>query len=171
MKTERAADEVERWSSIEALQDFLKTRLTAPWGHFTFLAFFIIGIIGVGGFGLWKEFYTAFHLDKWSAIPFISALQTYFPAIAVASTFELVTAEKHPKYVRSFAFVMTLLIFALAFLTAMPISVAIALSFGILGAIVAIALWVIGNAENAAYQDPPPGNCGNRWRYGEGKSR
>lgn len=96
-------------NSFDPLKAFLLDRLLTPLGHFSFWTYFILAIIGLGAVGVWVE------VVRWKLAPepetsgIITAIDTYFPAVAAGATLQLVMASRE-KYVRSFSILMASII-------------------------------------------------------------
>jgi hypothetical protein len=118
----------------------------------TFVIFFVVGVVVAGALGIWWHVYVALVHGHWKIYPFRQALQTYSPAVAIPSSFELIISADHPKFVRSFAIFAgaVAVVVAMVAAAAPPI---LSLVLGLAGAALAWLMWVVANAENRAYQD------------------
>lgn len=150
------SDGAESWNSCKALWKFLKKRRDAPRGNFTFYVFLIFAVVGGGGVGIWVALIQAISTGHWEMRTIVSSLYTYFPAVAMASAFELILPDSSQKYVRSFALASISILTVLAIVTAIMPPGPMSLCFAISGVGLAIAFWWIANAENKTLYDPPP---------------
>lgn len=143
-------------NSFAPLKAFLLTRLETPLGHFSFWTYFILAIIGLGAVGVWVE------VVRWKLAPepetsgILTAIYTYFPAVAAGATLQLVMASRE-KYVRSFSILMASIIGAVA----LPHSVGLvreigAFSWGFFGTVLALVLWWVANGTNQDFLDSTP---------------
>ena len=148
-------------SSFPLLFEELGNRWKAPQGHVSFWVYLILAIILAGAIGIWVEVYRAFNIDKFDATGIITAIYTYFPAIAAGSSIQLIMEldREDEKHLRSFS----LFCGALILLLTLPFfsgskSIAWLWSCGIAGALLSIWLWWIANAYSKAFQDFDPEN-------------
>lgn len=143
-------------NSFASLKAFLLTRLSTPLGHVSFWTYFILAIIGLGAVGVWVE------IVRWMLAPeaetsgILTAIYTYFPAVAAGATLQLVMASRE-KYVRSFSILMASLIGA----ATVPHSVGLvkettAFSWGLCGSLLALTLWWVANGTNQDFLDSTP---------------
>ncbi len=142
------------WNSFSALGQFILSRLTGPTKHFSFWFYFVVAVAGFGAFGVWVVVYNVNEAD-WKLESLFSALYTYFPAIAMASAFDLILPDTR-KYVRSFAIAVAVLSFLLAIFTATLSIPLLRFGCGLLGCAVALFLWWVANGDNPNLRDVPP---------------
>ena len=138
---------------------FIKRRSKAPLRHFSFFAFFIIGIIVAGGLGIWLTLWEYCTSSSNQLNDIVRSIATYFPAIATASLFELICPDENEKYIRSFALFAGVLILILFVFTVNLNPGSISLFVGLLGVAVSLFLWWIANAENDSLRDKAPDNA------------
>ena len=128
-----------------------------PAGHTGFWCYLVVVGILVGGIGVWISIYR----DRtWLSV--VGSLLTYFPAIAAASCFELVHADKHPepKFARNVAiFSAATLGLAAVLISTNPPGFLTCL-FGSLASLFALALWWLANANNPTLRDDPIASVG-----------
>ena len=148
-------------SSFPLLFAELGNRWKAPQGQVSFWVYLILAIILAGAIGVWVEVYRAFNAEKFDAAGIITAIYTYFPAIAAGSAIQLIMEldKEDEKHIRSFS----LFCGALVLLLTLPFfsgtkSAGWLWSCGIAGAILSIWLWWIANAYSKAVQDFDPEN-------------
>lgn len=137
------------WEHWVSLRDFYFERLRSPIRHPTFIIYFFIAVLGVGGCGVW--------VSLWSDVTVIGAsLYTYFLALTAASAFDLLLSDGHPKYVRATAITVGIIIALLAGCMMLHPKTCWSIVVGILGSLIAALLWWIANAENPKLSDAPP---------------
>jgi len=130
--------------------EYLKKQFASPIRHPTFLLYLLIAVIGAGGLGIWVSMY------RQDMGNFIVSLFTYFPAIAMASGFELILKEDQRKFVKSGAFAMASILILIAILVAsLPVGIA-SLIIGVIGYVLSLAFWWVANAENTILHDTSP---------------
>ncbi|MDP2450746.1 MAG: hypothetical protein Q8M93_04735 [Polaromonas sp.] len=140
----------------------LQKRTFEPFGHFSFVAYFLLAVCAVGGTGIWLEAYSYFLLPPDptgtpnSLSPLRTAVITFFPALAGSASLQLIWAENNQKSLRAFA---VLVIFALTIVAVfIAPSVAVhhktALWVGGFASIVALWTWWIANAHQKDLLDP-----------------
>lgn len=135
------------WQHWVGLRDFFIERLRGPVKNPTFIIYFIVAILGVGGIGIWSS------LSSLDGTIIGASLYTYFLALAAASAFDLVLAEKQRKYIRAITIAIGVVIITLAIrMIAHPIG-AFSIGCGIGGYAVATLLWWIANADNPNLSD------------------
>lgn len=140
-------------NSFVLLWNYLCEQFRAPMGHFSYWVYFIVAVLGAGGLGIWVELYK---LKTASNVPgVITAIYTYFLAVAAGAAFQIGFEENSRKYVRSFAFLSVVVIMAPAFLQAAGImkSELTSLVVGALWCLAALALWWIANGKNVSLHD------------------
>ena len=135
--------------------DFLRHRWNNPKGNTTFHFYFWIAVVGVGGAGVWAEFIPPLVRGTWdwNWKGLAAGLYTFFPAIAVASAFDLILPDKQLRSVRAFGAGVLLFALSWLFLCANIPEPCISILAGIVGAIASLAVWRIANGLNPALQD------------------
>lgn len=149
-----AGAEQESITSWVTLFRELRKRTVEPASHASYVMYFCVAVVLVGGSGVWLEMhsYLFFAPTPEQPIPSTSALRiaviTFFPALAGSSCMQLIWAENQHKSLRAFA------ITALALLTGVVIAIApsvvsnsAALWTGVAASIVALWTWWIANAK------------------------
>lgn len=132
----------------------LRKRTVEPVFHASFVMYFCVAVLLVGGLGVWFEMHSYLFYVPTPEHPLPSsaslriAVVTFFPALAGSSCLQLIWAEDHHKSLRAFA------ITALAALTAVVLAIApssvsdsAALSTGVVASIIALWTWWIANAK------------------------
>ena len=132
----------------------LRKRTVEPLSHASFVMYFCVAVVLVGGAGVWFETHSyVFHVPTAEhPLPSSSALRiaviTFFPALAGSSCMQLIWAEDHHKSLRAFAITalaaLTGLVFAIA---PSAVSNSAALWTGLVASIVALWTWWIANAK------------------------
>jgi uncharacterized membrane protein len=160
MPTNTNLVQVNHWEEFYAV---LKERLNKPSKHPTFIMYFFGIIIVLGGFGIFESIVSSSVQGKFKeeALPMslISAMYTYFVAIGATAAVDLILSYKQRKFLLMFFLVCSLFVFLCAIL---------AVIFGIflkdpnsafypalIGYILALFLWWIGNANNSNLLDTP----------------
>ena len=139
-------------NSFSLLKRFLTGRLFSPVGHFSFWVYLFLAVVGFSGLGVWVEVYR-FWRGTGDMHAVLTALYTYFPAVAVSAALQLDLDENDRKYVRSFAFIAFVLTVGMALMHAAELFGRAALVFGILGSVMSTLLWWIGNGANPSFRD------------------
>lgn len=143
-------------NSFAPLMAFLRHRFSTPLGHFSFWTYFVLAVIALGAVGIWVE------VVRWWLAPepdpsgILTAIYTYFPAVAAGATLQLIMASPE-KYVRSFSILMA----ALIAVAVLPHSVGLvketgAFSWGAFGTALALCLWWVANGTNQDFLDSTP---------------
>src|SRR3546814_848149 len=88
-------------NSFRKLRAELWTRLTNPMGQVSFWVALLIGVVLLGGCGIWVE------IIKWKFFNQTlngveTALHTFFPVLACTATMQVIMVEHEKKYLRSF---------------------------------------------------------------------
>jgi hypothetical protein len=143
-------------NSFVLLGQYLWVRIVAPLDQFSFWAYLVVAIVGTGALGVWVELIR--YLDNQSAKQIdalITAIFTFFPALACASSMQLVFGPLE-KHVRSFAIVSMALLTLLGVVNLMGrLGHTSAIIFGVLACFFSIFLWWIANALNTELRDRP----------------
>lgn len=136
----------------------LKGRLRRPWRHPTFVMYFLVIIVIVGGFGLLEPL-VSYWLGKLraDALPgaLVSATYTYFAAIAATAAVDLILSYHQRKYLLMFFLMCSVVVFLCALFAAILGNPAKAAYPSVLGYFLALFLWWVGNANNANLLDTP----------------
>lgn len=134
------------------LWNFLKKRLKSPIAHPSYIFYFILVVVGVGGIGVWK----AAVIDQ-SVVDTTSNLMTFFPALAGASAFELALNKGIIKAARMLTILVGgILVVAIIVMWNYPDNL-LSLFVGLICATVSLTLWWIANADNGKLLEEPPG--------------
>ncbi|MGQ3055812.1 MAG: hypothetical protein ACT6T0_01290 [Nevskia sp.] len=133
----------------------LKRRTKQPAEHPTFLIYFVLSVVTLGGAGIWFEVYSFFYAAKNPNLePLRTALTTFFPAIAGSTTLQLILAENN-RSLKAFAILCLFLVAGAALITA-PKSAAVdvfAMIVGIGTSLFACWIWWITNADTPEFKD------------------
>lgn len=143
-------------NSFELLGDFLSERWRTPIGHVSFWTYLLIAIVGAGAVGVWVEIVRWMLSPKNEASGILTAIYTYFPAIAAGAALQL-QMDAQDKPIRSFSIFCT----ALAGVLVLPHSLGLvessgAFVIGLFGTGFAIWLWWIANGCNPSFLDSNP---------------
>ena len=145
-------------SSWKALLGELKRRTLEPLGHPSFVIYFVVAVVIIGGIGLWLELYKYIFFatssgEKDPVSPLRTAVITFFPALAGTACLQIVWAE-HQKAIRSFG----ILFLCLMTVTALAISPSAignhaALIIGGFSSVAALWTWWVANANQKELLD------------------
>lgn len=141
----------------------LKKRTTEPFSHASFVIYFFVAVIVIGGIGFWIELYNYLILatpnsgQESSVSALRTSVITFFPALAGSACLQLVWAESHQKSLRAFGILFLCLttVIALAISPAAIVNSS-ALLFGFFSSIVALWIWWIANAKQKDLLDIDP---------------
>jgi hypothetical protein len=143
-------------SSFEQLGAFLWERLSTPVGHVSFWTYFVLAIVIFGAAGIWVEAYRFFIAPQPEPSGILTAIYTYFPAVAAGATLQLVMASQD-KHVRSFSMFAAVVIGIAAVPHALGLVAKTAsFSWGLFGTAAALLLWWIANGANQDFLDSAP---------------
>ena len=153
---DREDDTVNHWQEFRVT---LKERLRGPCRHPTFVMYFVGIIVVVGGFGLLEPIVSCWVFGTLKPDAFPQALEratyTYFIAIAATAAVDLVLSYRQRKSLLMFFVLCSLTVLLCAFLAASLGNPGVAKYPSILGYVLALFLWWVGNAENANLLDTP----------------
>lgn len=141
----------------------LKKRTLEPFSHASFVIYFVVAVIAIGGVGFWIELYSyLLHVTQTpeQTDPLASlrtAVITFFPALAGSACLQLVWAENHQKSLRAFG----VLFLCLMTVIALAISPSVvgnrwALILGSISSIASLWTWWIANAKQQDLLDIDP---------------
>ena len=145
--------------SFSLLFPELSRRWKTPLKHVSFWTYLLVAILGIGAVGFWVETVRFALAEKSEIDSILTALYTYFPAIAAGAGLQLFMDSKREEmqYMRSFSI---LSIFIVGIFT-VPYSTGIAKSlwaaiWGGVGVVVSIWLWWMANGCNPSFLDIDP---------------
>lgn len=143
-------------NSFRLLRDYLYEQLAAPLNQFSFWAYLVLAVVIFGGLGVWVEVYKLVRHSPAGVGGFLSALYTYFPAIAFASSMQLVIREDQHRYVRSFALLVGTVLLGIAILHALQSwSETTSVITGVVACAISLLFWWITNATDSNLHDDP----------------
>lgn len=149
-------DAMSHWQELGAT---LKERLRSPCSHPTFVMYFFGIIVIVGGFGLLEPMASCWIFRTLKPDAFPQALEratyTYFIAIAATAAVDLVLSYRQRKSLLMFFVLCSVTVLLCAFLAAALANPGVAKYPTIVGYVLALFLWWIGNAKNASLLDLP----------------
>lgn len=142
------------------LRETLKARFIKPWGHPTFVMYFVIIIVVIGSFGIIEPVLLHYAFKSMNggdaARMLISASYTYFVAIAATAAVGSVLSLRHQKSLLMFFICSSFAVVALAFWAACARDKTLwALLPSAAGYLLALFLWWVGNADNVDLLDDP----------------
>lgn len=140
-------------NSFVMLGAYLRGQLLAPVRHVSFWVYLIIAIFVAGALGIYVELFK-FMNGASDLGGLLTAIYTYFPAIAAGAGLQMMLAERE-KYVRSFAIIASTLLVLLTLLHAFKVygKPQVSLVFGIVGIVSSTLFWWIANGGNQSFQD------------------
>ena len=142
------------------LGNALKRRTLEPFAHVSFVIYFIVAVVIIGGIGVWMELY-AFFLPSAQPIasseplvPLRSAVVTFFPALTASACLQLIWAENDHKFLRSFGVLFLTLMTTIALLISPhAMGNSSALTVGIIASMGSLWMWWIANAKQNDFLD------------------
>lgn len=143
-----------RWA---ALRHELALRAVEPIEHPTFVIYFLVIVVGVGGIGTWVEL---FKLTRPQGISnpldgLITSLITFFFALVGTSCTQLIIEESESKALRALTLFFLFLAFVGAVLAAAGVGSGQAGIFPwTFASIAALAIWWLANAKSPGLRDP-----------------
>ncbi|HQV12513.1 MAG TPA: hypothetical protein PKW52_14310 [Nitrospira sp.] len=146
-------------SSFPLLLQELGRRWKAPVGQVSFWVYLAVSVLGVGAIGIWVEVSRAVDASKFDANGLVTAIYTYFPAIAAGSALQLMmdaSKEEH-KFLRSFCVASS----AIVVLLTLPFfrgsnNMILLWLCGVIGILYSLWLWWITNGCSGSFQDIDP---------------
>jgi hypothetical protein len=146
-------------NSFIPLKEFVVERWKTPFGHVSFWVYLTVAIVGAGGVGIWVECVRWLLSSKNESDGVLTAIYTYFPAIAAGSALQMLLDAQKPseKHIRSFSIFCT----ALAGVFVLPYALGLiktfpAFIFGMVGSAFSLWLWWIANGSNPSFLDIDP---------------
>ncbi len=140
----------------------IKERARKPLRHPTFVMYFVGIIIILGGLGFLEALISSVMLEQKPEIEWgrlISACYTYFLAIAATAAVDLILSLSQRKFLMMFFLLCCLAVVLCAILAAIlgtfRGNAAAAAVPSVLGYVLALFLWWVGNANNANLLDTP----------------
>lgn len=133
---------------------WLGSELKKPLGQSSFIGYFFVLILLVGGLGIWISVFR----DR-TLISVIGSLLTFFPAIATSACFELVHSDERqpkPKFARNVAIYCGAILGVAVLVIATNNDTWIACATGIGASFLALLLWWLANANNIKLRDEDP---------------
>ncbi|MFT8523330.1 hypothetical protein [Gluconobacter oxydans] len=130
------------------------SRFTNPVGQVTFWAFFLVGVIGFGGWGVWYEVFDYLTASEDKINDLIISFITFFPATSGAAFVQMYLAADE-KYWKSSVMLLGVPFFIMTcLLTYLRINYhLLSLVLAILTSVLALALWWIANGSDPAFSD------------------
>lgn len=136
----------------------LWVRTLRPFSYPSFVGFFFVAVVLLGGGGVWLEAWN-YHFHDIAVRPETSSLRialiTFFLALAGSSSMQLVMEEESYKSLKTFGIFVLVVAFAFALVvSSRHLSSCIALILAWAGAVVSLWVWWIANANQKDFQDP-----------------
>ena len=159
------------------LADELAARLIEPRYSVSFVMYLFTGVVLLGGIAIWLEivrYAIEFHNAKPNETPSLSgvltAMHTFYPALAWSATMQLVYGDTNDKWLKALAIgfgsvTLILAVFAMALAGVwLPLT---SIVIGGFGTVIAIFLWWIANAPDPNLRDLMPRTVGLAAKGGE----
>jgi hypothetical protein len=129
-----------------------------PLAHPSFVLYFLVITLGVGGIGVWLEVYKAYLNPTFEALILVPrSLSTYLLAVlATASADLILSTEQTKRSMRMLALSSLLAGTALALIGLNISFLRWAYGCAILGTILALLLWLLANSDNSKLFEPSP---------------
>ena len=155
-------DALDKPSYWQELYGVLKGRFLRPWKHPTFVMYFFLIIVFVGGFGLLVPIVSCYAVGSLKEAELhktmVIAAYTYFIAIAATAAVDLILSYRHRKYLLMFFAFVSVVVFFCAVLAAIHSArgnLLCATVPAVIGYVLSLFLWWVGNADNANLLDEP----------------
>jgi hypothetical protein len=145
-------------NSVRKLGIELRKRFTMPMGQVSFWVALVMGVVLMGGWGIWIEIIKWSYFDEDGTKGIRTAIHTYFPALAFTATMQLIMVEGDKKYLRSFGWALgIILLIASLFLLILTNKLSDGISFwgGIFFSTLAVLVWWIANGMEPMFHDTP----------------
>ena len=135
---------------------YIRSQVRSPIPHFSFWVYLVIAVLGAGALGFWVELIRFFRGTSNTA-SVLTAVYTFFPALAAGAALQMSLDEREKKYVISFAYLAGTVVL----LITLPWALSMggqnwSIGLGILGTSLATLLWWIANGGNPSFQDFVP---------------
>lgn len=145
-------------NSVQKLASELKNRFAMPIGQVSFWVALVMGVIIMGGWGIWVEIIKWSYFEEDGTKGIRTAIHTYFPALACTATMQLIMVENDKKYLRSFGWALgVILLVASLLLLVLTSKLSDGASFfwGALFSILAVLVWWVANGHEPMFHDTP----------------
>lgn len=142
---------------MNTLQEFVSYRLKNHAKHTVFWLYFIVIVCGVGGAGIWANFFQALvkwdhTLINWTSVA--SSMYTFFPALTISCLTDIILPENVGRPIRMGALSLLLLSFFWMVLCAST-SVTASIICGIIGCFSSLFIWIIAHGDDPQLFDEP----------------
>ncbi|WP_329740738.1 hypothetical protein [Dyella sp. A6] len=150
------AEEDVRTDYWQQFGEVLKERTLEPLNHPTFIGFFLVAVLAIGGLGIWVEIFRAVADASSSPKGILLAINVFYPSVGVAAAAQLLINRDLPSYLKALALLMELVFvggcITLQFTWQHPIFAIVMESLISVGALWS---WWIANAKNPELLDKP----------------
>ncbi len=97
------------WTMLGA---YIRSQIRSPIPHFSFWVYLFVAVLGAGALGFWVEVIRLLRGDSDTG-SVLTAIYTFFPALAAGATLQMSLDEREKKYVISFAYLAGAVVFLL----------------------------------------------------------
>ena len=142
---------------MKTLQDFVIYRIKNHAQHAVFWMYFFVIVCGVGGAGIWVNFFQA--LVKWDyelikGASVASSMYTFFPVLTISCLTDIILPDKIGRPIRMGALALLLLSFFWMVLC-VSTSVTASIICGTIGCLVSLFIWIIAHGDDPQLSDEP----------------
>lgn len=130
----------------------LVRRTRSPARHVSFVLYFFLGVIVLGGLGIWVELIEYIHHPE-SLAALRTALVVFFPALIGTSCMDLLWSDNEKKYMRAFSVIIVAIFVATIFVERATTSSGIALCISTIASLAALWVWWVANADQPHLRD------------------
>lgn len=139
-------------NSFAPLGAYLWHQLRTPLGQVSFWTYLILAVWGFGGLGVWVEVIKHVRgADNIESI--LTAIYTYFPAVAFGSSMQLIIREDTRRHVRSFALLIGAILVIIASLQGLELFYHYEFMWSYIGVLIATILWWCANGSDENLHD------------------
>jgi len=137
----------EYWRELYAL---LRKMLLSPWSHPPFAFFFFFGVLLLGASGVWFTVCKQLFAESFSLIEVTASIAVFFPALCLASTWDIIFPEDNNRSLRSLAVLIATVAVSLAILSLLLAQKDSywAIVPAVTGLLFGVVSWVLANGEN-----------------------
>lgn len=142
--------ETDHWEKWKGLGDDLKMRIVGPTSQPTFIMYFLVVMLAVGGIGCWLTMFS-----KGFGTEAFSSLSTYSIAVLAAAMADVLLSQDVRQSFRMFSMGVLALGVVLAVLGLTTPSNYWTYASSMIAALLSWFLWYVANADNEKLKEPP----------------